>query len=1028
MQILRTAFLLLVLIPFGMASAQTARLQVIHNAADPGADSVDVYLNGALLLDNFKFRTATPFIDAPAGVTLNIGIAPPTSLTPADTIKNFQVTLTAGQKYVAIANGVLNPGGFAANPDGRSTAFTLFIKTMAQESGSGGNVEFAALHGATDAPTVDVVARGVGTLVNNAAYGDLTSYIPVPPAEYLLDITDATGAVRVATFSADLSGLANGAAIVFASGFLTPSANQNGKAFGLYAALPSGGVVAFPPVTTARLQVIHNAADPAADSVDIYLGSTKLLDNFKFRAATPFVDAPAGSEIVVGVAPASSASVNDTLVGFRLTLTPGEKYVAIANGVLNTGSFAPNPDGRSTAFTILIKTMAQEKGSGGNVEFAALHGATDAPTVDIVARGVATLVNNAAYRDITPYIAVPPASYLLDVKDSSGTVLVATFAADLSGLANGAAVVFASGFLTPSANQNGKAFGLFAALPNGTVVPLPAVTTARLQVIHNAADPAADSVDVYVGSAKILDNFKFRAATPFIDAPAGSEIVIGIAPGTSAGVNDTLVGFRYTLTPGETYVAIANGVLNPGQFAANPDGRLTGFTILVKTPAKESATGGNVEFFGLHGATDAPTVDIVARGVGTLIDNAAYGDLTGYIPVPPGKYLLDVTDATGAVRVATFSADLSGLANGTAVVFASGFLNPSANKNGKPFGLYAALANGAVVALPAVTTARLQVIHNAADPAAASVDVYLNGTRLLDDFGFRKATPFIDAPAGSEINIGVAGGSSASAADTLKNFRLTLTPGETYVAVANGVLNPSQFAPNPDGRSRAFTLFIQPTAREMAKDTTKVEFFVLHGATDAPTVDVVARGVATLVNNAAYGDVTGYLAVPPASYTLDVKDSSGAVTVASFGADLSGLRKGAAAVFASGFLTPSTNQNGPAFGLFAALANGTVVQFGTVTSVQERIDVTPQTYELSQNYPNPFNPTTQITFSVPREGYAKLTVYNAIGQEVAVLADGNFGAGTYRVAFDAASLPSGSYFYRIQAGDFSSIKKMMLVK
>ena len=468
--------------------------------------------------------------------------------------------------------------------------------------------------------------------------------------------------------------------------------------------------------------------------------------------------------------------------------------------------------------------------------------------------------------------------------------------------------------------------------------------------------------------------------------------------------------------------------LIPGSFAANPNGRSTGFKLLIQTPSKESATGGNVEFVGVHGATDAPAVDIVARGVATLVNNAMYGDITGYIAVPPAKYTLDVKDSTGTTRVATFAADLSGLANGAAIVFASGFLTPSANQNGKAFGLYAALANGTVVAFPAVTTARLQVIHNAADPGAATVDIYLDGTKLLDNFGFRKATPYIDAPAGSPINIGVAGGTSATAADTIKNFRLTLTPGETYVAIANGVLNTANFAPNPNGRNRAFTLFLQALGREKAMDTTKVEFFAVHGATDAPIVDVVARGVGTLVNNAGYGDVTGYLAVPPSNYTLDVKDSSGAVIVASFGADLSGLRKGAAAVFASGFLTPATNQNGPAFGLFAALANGTVVAFGPVTSVAQQSGTTPLTYDLSQNYPNPFNPSTQIAFSVPVEGFAKLVVYNGLGQEIAVLANGTFSPGTYRVDFNAAGLPSGSYFYRVEAGSFTSTRKMLLLK
>lgn len=552
--------------------------------------------------------------------------------------------------------------------------------------------------------------------------------------------------------------------------------------------------------------------------------------------------------------------------------------------------------------------------------------------------------------------------------------------------------------------------------------------TARLQVIHNAADPTVDSVDIYLNGTLLLDNFKFRAATPFIDAPAGVQLNIGVAPASSHSASDTVKNFQVTFASGEKYVAIASGVLSPATFASNPDGRSTGFTLIIKTPAKESSTGGNVEFVGVHGATDAPTVDIVARGVTTLVNNAAYSDMTGYIAVPPAKYLLDVKDSSGTVRVATFSADLSGLANGAAIVFASGFLTPPANQNGKAFGLFAALPNGAVVEFPAVTTARLQVIHNAADPAAASVDVYLNGTKLIDNFGFRKATPFIDAPAGSSINVGVAGGNSSTAADTLKNFNLTLTPGEIYVAIANGVLNTANFAVNPNGKNRAFTLFIQPSARESALDTTKVDFFAVHGATDAPIVDVVARGVATLVNNAAYGDVTGYIAVPAANYTLDVKDSSGSVTVASFGADLSGLRKGSAVVFASGFLTPSANQNGAAFGLYAALANGTVVSFGAVTSVNQQSDVAPLSYELSQNYPNPFNPSTLITFSVPKDAIAKLVVYNSLGQEIATLADGAYTAGTYRVDFNAAGLPSGAYFYRVQAAEFTAIRKMVLMK
>lgn len=454
--------------------AQTARLQVIHNAADPGAVAVDIYLNGSLLLDNFGFREATPYIDAPAGTPINIGVAGPNSTSVADTIKNFNVTLTANETYVAIANGVLNPNSFATNPDGRSTAFTLFVKAMARENGTSSNVDFFVLHGSTDAPTVDVLARRVATLVDNAAYGDITGYISVSAASYILDVTPGNdNSIIVASFQADLSGLSGGAAVVFASGFLSPSENQNGEAFGIFAALPNGTVVEFPSVQLSRLQVIHNAADVAAGIVDIYLNGSLLLNDFAFRTATPFIDAPANVDLNIGVAPGNSTSVDDTLANFAANLVNGDTYVLIANGVLDPNSYASNPDGRNIAFTLLANVDARESANSGNVDFFVVHGATDAPTVDVIARGVATLVDNAAYGDITGYVSVPAGNYTLDLTLADGTTLVQSYVADLRTLGGGSAVVFASGFLNPSANQNGEAFGIFFALADGTVGQFP---------------------------------------------------------------------------------------------------------------------------------------------------------------------------------------------------------------------------------------------------------------------------------------------------------------------------------------------------------------------------------------------------------------------------------------------------------------------------------------------------------------------------------------------------------------------------
>ena len=94
----------------------------------------------------------------------------------------------------------------------------------------------------------------------------------------------------------------------------------------------------------------------------------------------------------------------------------------------------------------------------------------------------------------------------------------------------------------------------------------------------------------------------------------------------------------------------------------------------------------------------------------------------------------------------------------------------------------------------------------------------------------------------------------------------------------------------------------------------------------------------------------------------------------------------------------------------------------------EDIGLTPIKYELGQNYPNPFNPQTTITYAIPRSGKVRLSVFNSLGQEMAVLVDQTLQAGRYTASFNATSLPGGVYFYRIEAEKFNSVRKMILLK
>ncbi|MFY0696761.1 MAG: T9SS type A sorting domain-containing protein [Balneola sp.] len=89
---------------------------------------------------------------------------------------------------------------------------------------------------------------------------------------------------------------------------------------------------------------------------------------------------------------------------------------------------------------------------------------------------------------------------------------------------------------------------------------------------------------------------------------------------------------------------------------------------------------------------------------------------------------------------------------------------------------------------------------------------------------------------------------------------------------------------------------------------------------------------------------------------------------------------------------------------------------------------TPNTFALEQNYPNPFNPTTNIKFALPKTADVTLTIYNMLGQKVNTLINEKMTSGFHIVPFDASNLSSGMYIYRIQAGSFTSTKKMLLIK
>lgn len=212
------------------------------------------------------------------------------------------------------------------------------------------------------------------------------------------------------------------------------------------------------------------------------------------------------------------------------------------------------------------------------------------------------------------------------------------------------------------------------------------------------------------------------------------------------------------------------------------------------------------------------------------------------------------------------------------------------------------------------------------------------------------------------------------------------------------------------------------------------------------------------MNSAVLVSVTGPATLNPGAtgtYTLSVSRSSG--TFSTGGIDIAvstgtlalasgstGLKISAGELVHSAKFTGATTKT---FTLTAPSTPGPITIYSTgaggsnppawnhgsnftvnVVSGISQIEEIATTYSLAQNFPNPFNPTTNISFSLPKAGFVNISVYDITGKLVQELVNNNMSAGKYNTTWDADNFASGVYFYKIQSGDFTEMKKMSLIK
>lgn len=240
--ILTLIFLLLSALSWAQSSTTTmARLQFIHNAPDPALPKIDVYIGNNKFIDNIAFRSATPYLEVPAGTSVSLAIANESSTSAAQHFYTLPVTLVEGNSYIVIADGVRST--IALRP---THPFTLsLISETRTESLIPSNIDII-IHNFSGNPVLNVVLPanpGEASTLDVYYRSTAGGYLAIPAIDHLAVVNSPSNNTRLATYAAQFGtlGLQGRSAVLLSSGFMDPNPDVYEAEYTVLMAVAEGG-------------------------------------------------------------------------------------------------------------------------------------------------------------------------------------------------------------------------------------------------------------------------------------------------------------------------------------------------------------------------------------------------------------------------------------------------------------------------------------------------------------------------------------------------------------------------------------------------------------------------------------------------------------------------------------------------------------------------------------------------------------------------------------------------------------------
>jgi len=487
------------------------KLLIVHNSPDPAVATIDAWVEvpqAAVYIkiaDNVSYNSGffytIPSIPVPgATLTVHLKASNSTASSDPDLFAKPYAAVPTGNN-ILVANGLVTPALVAAktNPNSISNAFDLQLLSSGVQFSSTDPTKVSAAihHGSIDAPgvvvqsfvtTIQLPTRD--TLVNDAKYLDATAHGLIPASARRLHIIP-TGAPQTSpAYKANgnaLKTLGGKAAFVVATGFLDTTGTGTTNNFKVVAyvtdATTADGALASVELPAEKLagvtEIIHASADPALSKIQLYVNGVlqflKLDYLQRFQSSAFIQDFGYDIDIHPDGSPTKALTVNLNL--------DATNAVGVIAGVGNTANFAVNPDAKNIAANSYLDKPFVTTSAAGSALINVFHASTDAPTVSVTvpAAGGLSIISGLSYgqfqkANVAGNTAIPTSlgNAVVDVRLPGGAIYK-SYIAPLGALDGQGVTLVAAGFVDTAANQNGKPFGLFVAIPTtplGFTTPL----------------------------------------------------------------------------------------------------------------------------------------------------------------------------------------------------------------------------------------------------------------------------------------------------------------------------------------------------------------------------------------------------------------------------------------------------------------------------------------------------------------------------------------------------------------------------